>query len=165
MHNASQALASIGFTLTINDIAQANDLYQSYQSGQAEGWAAAWGATSDPDMYQLYHSAGSTNYYKVNDADLDELIVAARQSTDQSYRKGLYKAAMEIVLDWAVEIPVYQRSECYVFSTERVNIDTLTPDMTPYWSWMNEIETPGNELIEQMAAEWLSDQLLPPPPF
>lgn len=141
LHNASQALASIGFTLTINDIAQANDLYQSYQSGQAEGWAAAWGATSDPDMYQLYHSAGSTNYYKVNDADLDELIVAARQSTDQSYRKGLYKAAMEIVLDWAVEIPVYQRSECYVFSTERVNIDTLTPDMTPYWSWMNEIET------------------------
>lgn len=140
LKNASDALASIGFTLNVNDISNAAELYQSYQSGEAEGWAAAWQATSDPDMYQLYHSKGSTNYYKINDPDLDDLIVAARQSVDQTYRKGLYKAAMEIIMDWGVEIPVYQRSECYIFSTERVNIDTLTPDMTPYWSWMSEVE-------------------------
>lgn len=140
LKNASDALATIGFTLSINDITEAADLYQSYQSGVAELWAAAWGATPDPDMYQIYHSKGSTNYYKINDPELDDLIIAARQSTDQTYRKGLYKAAMEIVMDWAVEIPVYQRSECYIFSTERVNISTLTPDMTPYWNWMSEVE-------------------------
>lgn len=141
LKNASDALATIGFTLSINDITEAADLYQSYQSGVAELWAAAWGATPDPDMYQIYHSKGSTNYYKINDSELDDLIIAARQSTDQTYRKGLYKAAMEIVMDWAVEIPIYQRSECYIFSTERVNISTLTPDMTPYWNWMAEVET------------------------
>ena len=141
LKNASDALATIGFTLSINDITEAADLYQSYQSGVAELWAAAWGSTPDPDMYQIYHSQGSTNYYKINDSELDDLIIAARQSTDQTYRKGLYKAAMEIVMDWAVEIPIYQRSECYIFSTERVNISTLTPDMTPYWNWMSEVET------------------------
>lgn len=141
LKNASDALATIGFTLSINDITEAADLYQSYQSGVAELWAAAWGSTPDPDMYQIYHSQGSTNYYKINDSELDDLIIAARQSTDQTYRKGLYKAAMEIVMDWAVEIPIYQRSECYIFSTERVNISTLTPDMTPYWKWMAEVET------------------------
>lgn len=141
LKNASDALATIGFTLSINDITEAADLYQSYQSGVAELWAAAWGSTPDPDMYQIYHSQGSTNYYKINDSELDDLIIAARQSTDQTYRKGLYKAAMEIVMDWAVEIPIYQRSECYIFSTERVNISTLTPDMTPYWNWMAEVET------------------------
>lgn len=140
LKNASDALATIGFTLSINDITEAADLYQSYQSGVAELWAAAWGATPDPDMYQIYHSKGSTNYYKINDPELDDLIIAARQSTDQTYRKGLYKAAMEIVMDWAIEIPIYQRSECYIFSTERVNISTLTPDMTPYWNWMSEVE-------------------------
>ena len=36
---------------------------------------------SDPDMYQVYSSKGTTNYYKINDPDLDELIVAARMST------------------------------------------------------------------------------------
>ena len=140
LKNAADALAKIGFTLNVNDIATASELYQSYQSGVAELWVAAWGATPDPDMYQIYHSQGSTNYYRIFDNDLDELILSARQSTDQTYRKGLYKAAMEIVMDWAVEIPVYQRSECYIFSTERVKIDSLTPDMTPYWSWMSEVE-------------------------
>lgn len=140
LKNAADALASIGFTLTVNDISNAAELYQSYQSGEAEGWAAAWGETPDPDMYQLYHSEGSTNYYKINDADLDDMIVAARQSVDQTYRKGLYKAAMEIIMDWGVEIPIYQRSECFLFSSERVNTSTLTPDMTPYWGWMAEVE-------------------------
>ncbi|MDO5425566.1 MAG: ABC transporter substrate-binding protein [Eubacteriales bacterium] len=141
LKNAADAFASIGFTLNVNDISTASELYQTYQSGVAEIWAAAWQSTPDPDMYQVYHSAGSTNYYCIDDADLDELIVAARMSTDQTYRKGLYKAAMDVVLDWAVEVPVYQRCECYIFSTERVNVDTITKDMTPYWSWMAEVET------------------------
>lgn len=141
LKNASDALAKIGFTLSINDITTASELYQTYQSGVAEMWCAAWSSTPDPDMYQLYHSKGSTNYYRINDADLDELIVGARQSTDQEYRKALYTAAMDIILDWGVELPVYQRSECFIFSTERVNISTLTPDMTPYWTWRSEVET------------------------
>jgi peptide/nickel transport system substrate-binding protein len=140
LKNAADAFASIGFTLNVNDLAQASDLYASYQSGVAEMWCAAWQSGSDPDMYQLYHSSGSTNYYKINDADLDELIEAGRTTTDQTARKAIYKEAMEIILDWAVELPVYQRSDCYIVSTERVNVSTLPTDMTPYWGWMSEIE-------------------------
>ena len=139
--NAAAALKTIGFTLTVNDMANASDLYASYQSGAAEGWVAAWQSTNDPDMYQLYHSKGSTNYYNIDDPDLDELIVAARQTTDQEARKAMYKEAMEIILDWGVELPVYQRSEATIFSTERVNIDTIAKDMTPYWTYMSELNT------------------------
>ena len=28
----------------------------------------------------------------------------------------------------------------YVVSAERVNVDTITPDVTPYWNWMNDIQ-------------------------
>ena len=91
-------------------------------------------------MYQLYHSKGSTNYYQINDSDLDELIVDARSSTDETFRKGLYKAAMEIIMDWGVEVPVYQRSEAYIVSTERVDVSSLPTDMTPYWPWDSEVE-------------------------
>ena len=140
LKNASEALKTIGITLQVNDLANASDLFAAYQTDAIDMWVAAWGAGIDPDMYQLYHSQGSTNYYKINDPDLDELIVAGRQSLDHEYRKGLYTAAMNIILDWGVEVPVYQRSECYIFSTQRINIDSLTPDMTPYWSWMTEVE-------------------------
>ena len=137
--NAAAALKTIGFNLIVTDMANASDLFASYQSGAAEGWVAAWQSTNDPDMYQLYHSSGSTNYYAINDADLDELIMAARQTTDQEARKAMYKEAMEIILDWGVELPVYQRSEATIFSTERVNIDTIAKDMTPYWTYKSEL--------------------------
>lgn len=137
--NAAAALKTIGFTLTVNDMANASDLFASYQSGAAEGWVAAWQSTNDPDMYQLYHSQGATNYYTINDTDLDELIMAARQTTDQEARKAMYKEAMEIILDWGVELPVYQRSEATIFSTERVNIDTIAKDQTPYWTYKSEL--------------------------
>ena len=139
--NAAAALKTIGFTLTVNDLANASDLYSSYQSGVAEGWVAAWQSTNDPDMYQLYDSKGSTNYYEINDADLDELIEAARQTTDQDDRKAMYKEAMEIILDWGVELPVYQRSESAIFSSERIDTATIPNDLTPYWTYQSEINT------------------------
>ena len=137
--NAAAALKTIGFTLTVNDLANASDLYSSYQSGVAEGWVAAWQSTNDPDMYQLYDSKGSTNYYQINDAELDELIETARQTTDQDDRKAMYKEAMEIILDWGVELPVYQRSESAIFSSERIDTATIPNDLTPYWTYQSEI--------------------------
>ena len=138
--NAAAALKTIGMNLIVNDMANAADLYASYQSGEAEGWVAAWQSTNDPDMYQLYHSSGSTNYYMINDADLDELIIAARQTTDQEARKAMYKEAMEIIMDWGVELPVYQRSDATIFSSERLDISTIPQDMTPYWTFLSEID-------------------------
>lgn len=140
LKNAADAFKTIGITLTVNDLANSSDLYASYQTGVAEMWCAAWQAGTDPDMYQLYHSQGSTNYYQIDDEELDELIEAGRLSTDLTYRKGLYKAAMEIIMDWGVELPVYQRSECVMISSERVKTDSLPNDMTPYWGWMNEVQ-------------------------
>ena len=138
--NAAAALKTIGFNLIVNDMANASDLFASYKSGEAEGWVAAWQSTNDPDMYQLYHSQGSTNYYEINDPDLDELIIAARQTTDQEARKAMYKEAMEIILDWGVELSVYQRSEASIFSSERIVVDSIPKDMTPYWTYLSEIE-------------------------
>jgi peptide/nickel transport system substrate-binding protein len=47
---------------------------------------------------------------------------------------------MEIIMDWGVELPVYQRSDAQIFSSERVNVSTLPGDMTPYYGWADEIQ-------------------------
>ncbi len=98
-------------------------------------------------MYQIYHSSSivgeggsDSNHYHVRDAALDQLIIDARQSDDQNYRKAIYKQALDIIIDWAVEVPNYQRQNCIIFSTERINIGTLTPDITTFWGWLNDIE-------------------------
>ncbi len=146
---ASKAFEEIGMKLIVNDLSNSADLWTALEAGDGEIWCAAWGATVDPDMYQIYYSdvanggaaAGGSNYmYSIADPELDEMILQARESTDQTYRKAMYKACLDKVIDWACEIPVYQRQNCIIFSTERVNIDTVTPDITTFYGWMAELE-------------------------
>ncbi|MBQ7340561.1 MAG: ABC transporter substrate-binding protein [Oscillospiraceae bacterium] len=139
---AAASLKEIGFDLIVSDMANFAEMTDAVNSGTAEMFGMAWQATPDPDMYQIYHSEGGSNEkaYWIKDAALDKLIMDARQSTDQTYRKTLYKQALDIVADWAVEIPMYQRQNCIIFSTERVNMETVTPDITTFWGWANDIE-------------------------
>ena len=161
VNEAKNALATIGITLTIKDLSNSSELWDNLDAKQVDMWAAAWGATVDPDMYQIYYSdiangpvnnepkknplggpdQGGSNYeYCIADPELDELILAARASTDQAYRKAMYKACLDIIIDWATEIPTYQRQNAVLFSTERVNMATMTPDITTFYGWAQEIE-------------------------
>ena len=144
---AQKAFADIGITFNIKDLANSSELWDALAAQSVAIWAAAWGASIDPDMYQIYFSgdderaAGGSNYqYAIDDKELNQLILDARQSTDQSYRKTVYKACLDIIIDWAVEIPTYQRQNAIIFSTERVNLKTITPDITTFYGWMAEIQ-------------------------
>ena len=143
---ASKALETIGIKLTVNDVGT-SVWNNALEGNTAQMWVAAWQSTADPDMYQVYHSSNAhgkgtnSNHYQVDDPALDALIIDGRTSADTEYRKSVYKQAMEIIMDWGVELPVYQRKDCTVASTIRVDCDTLPKDMTPYWGWKAEIET------------------------
>ena len=143
---ASKALETIGIKLTVNDVGS-SVWNNALEGNTAQMWVAAWNSTADPDMYQVYHSSNAhgkgtnSNHYQVDDPALDALIIDGRTSADTEYRKSVYKQAMEIIMDWGVELPVYQRKDCTVASTIRVDCDTLPKDMTPYWGWKAEIET------------------------
>jgi peptide/nickel transport system substrate-binding protein len=148
LSDASDALKTIGINLIVKDLANSSDLWSGIEADQVPMWCAAWGATPDPDMYQVYYSGvesgkdpGGSNYmYDIADAKLDQLILDARANMDQSYRKTMYKECLDIIVDWAVEVPVYQRQNAIIFSTERVNIDTVTPDITTYYTWLREVQ-------------------------
>ena len=157
---AANALEELGIKLNIKDLTNSSDLWDNLDAIQVDMWAAAWGATVDPDMYQIYYSdvanagtardgqnpmggaaQGGSNYeYCIADPELDKLIMDARATTNQEYRKAMYKACLDIVVDWAVETPTYQRQNAIIFSTERVNMATVTPDITTFYGWMSEIQ-------------------------
>ena len=146
---SKKALEDIGIKLIINDLSNSSDLWTALEAQTCEMWCAAWGSSLDPDLTQVYYSdianggenAGGSNYmYQLEDADLDDLIFESRHSIDQEYRKQVFFACFDKILDWAVEVPTYQRSNAIIFSTERVNIDSVTPDITTFYGWMNEIQ-------------------------
>ena len=158
---AKKALAEIGMDIVVNDLSDATALWDGIRARQAEMWCAAWGATVDPDMYQIYYAdvadfngdmgngynpmggpdQGNSSYmYCIADEELDNMILEARKSLDQSYRKTLYKACLDTIVDWATEVPVYQRQNAIIFSTERVKMETVLPDITTFYGWLNGIQ-------------------------
>ncbi len=128
-------------------------------TGSLSVWAAAWSSALDPDMYQVYHkdsSATSTlawgyNYIKTSGSaeeedildELSDLIDQARETNDKAVRSELYQQAMELVLDLAVELPVYQRSVLYAYNSK-----VIDPNSMPAESELNPYSSPLDRIWE-----------------
>ncbi len=139
--NASNALAKIGFNLQIEDLVDTSKLWDALDAGTQELWCAAWSATLDPDMYQIYHTdGGSAGHYGIKQPELDELVMEGRTSTNQAFRKAVYKEALDYIVDFAVEVPVYQRQDGHLYSTERIDMNSIPADTTTYYYYIYELE-------------------------
>ena len=95
----------------------------------------------------MYHSrlqkdktAGSLNYFRIQDSDLDDYIEDSMKAVKLKKSISLYAQSYDKILDWAVEVPVYQERNLTVFSTARVNLETVAQDISPYYDWMQDIQ-------------------------
>ncbi len=154
--DAAALLNSLGWDVEVVCDTQA---LTKINTGSLEVWAAAWSSALDPDLYQVYHkdsTATSTlawgyNYLKTSGSaeeldildELSELIDDARETNDQSVRAGLYKQAMEHILDLAIELPVYQRSVLYAY-----NSNVIASSSLPAESEMNPFSSPLDRIWE-----------------
>ena len=157
MWHAGEFLNEVGFQINVTTDANA---LKKLSTGDLTVWAAAWGSTIDPDMYQVYHiesNASSTlnwgyKQIKLNvggkyDAEkalveeLSELIDEARKTTDENIRKNLYSQALDIVMQLAIELPTYQRDDLFAFNTDKIDVNSLTPEdqLSPYSGLTNDL--------------------------
>ena len=157
LKRAAEILNAHGFDIEVKtDITALKKL----NNGDLTVWAAAWGAGVDPDMYQVYHidsTAGSTanwgyraikknlgNKYDTELAlvkELSDIIDRARETLNESQRAAYYKEALDIVMELAVELPTYQRSDLFAYNTNIIDVNSLTPasELTPYNGPMSRI--------------------------
>lgn len=153
--DAAQLLNECGWDVEVKADTQA---LTKLNTGSLQVWAAAWGSTLDPDMYQVYHknstatstlawgyptikgSSGSAEEKKLLD-DLSEYIDQARETLDQEERTALYEKAMKKVLELAIELPVYQRSVIYAYNSNVLKTESLPSEdeMNPYSSPLDRI--------------------------
>ena len=126
-------------------------------TGSLSVWAAAWGSTIDPDLYQVYHKNSTATsvlawgyreilanpgQYSEENAILNKLsdvIDLARTTNNQEDREDYYEEAMGYILDLAIELPVYQRSVLYAYNTKVINKDSLPDTVNPYSSPLDRI--------------------------
>ena len=58
---------------------------------------------------------------------------------DKNVRKPIYKDALKLVCDLAVEMPVYQRKTLYAYNAQAVKGFASTADVNPYTSPLDKI--------------------------
>jgi peptide/nickel transport system substrate-binding protein len=151
---AAQLLNECGWDITV--VPDTNALTK-LSTGSLTVWAAAWGSTIDPDMYQVYHKnstatsvlawgyreilANKSTYKEENSIlnTLSTLIDNGRKTTDQTTRASIYKEAMGYVLDLAVEMPVYQRKTLYAYNANVIDESTFPESINSYSSPLGRI--------------------------
>ena len=147
---AKEVLEKLGVEVLI-DVDQ--NLLSKLNEGQTTVWAAAWGSTIDPDMFQVYYSDPAANqasspkatglyWLFENGSDeekailtrLNELILQGRTTLNVDERKPVYSEALDKAMELAVELPTYQRKNMYVFDKTVIDETSLTPadKITPY---------------------------------
>lgn len=147
---AQEILNSVGFDVKV---VSSQTALSDLSSGKLAVWAAAWSSTIDPDMYQIYHidsqASSTSNWgYKQIKAGknsayaeeygiittLSELIDDGRSTTDIEERKDIYKQALDLIMELAVEFPTYQRNDMSAFNKNLLDVSTMTPaeERSPY---------------------------------
>jgi len=141
---ADQLLEKVGMKITVRP---RSDALTQLASGGLTVWAAAWGSTIDPDMYQVYHkdsTATSTlNWgYRAIKANaggrysrelamvntLSQWIEEGRETLDQPERERTYHKCLNEVMRLAVELPTYQRQDLYAYNFNKIDESTFTPE-------------------------------------
>lgn len=144
---AAETLYELGIELKIKYISTQAELLRVLKSNTQQIWCAESSITIYPDLYEHYYSTncpgmGGTNenYFSIKDEDLDILILKARQDNNRNTRKILYKKSLDVIMDWAVEVPIYQGTDNIICNVQRIDVNTIAEDITSYYSWLREIE-------------------------
>lgn len=176
LQTASEQLAKLGMDLVV--INTFDDPDQTYpKPGASDLWVDGWDGTdlgglfkeeyqweewylvTDPQvfLFPVFYcdtanggsEAGSrSNVFQLDDPELDQLLLEARSTVEQTRRQELYRQCVDRIMDWACEVPCYQDHGNLAYHTQRLNADTLPSDMTGHYGWLQEIHN-----LELLAAE------------
>ena len=118
-------------------------LWNIHAGGNSEITNFAWAEGQNPDLRFFWHTdnlmaaenvAGSNLAYFSN-ARVDYLSALERTDEDIAFRRAIFLEAFNIIMDYGVILPVFNRADIQMFSAERINIDTLPPGMSTDFGW------------------------------
>jgi peptide/nickel transport system substrate-binding protein len=135
-------LEEMGGSLEIID-SDMTVLVEGLYQGSWDFWAASWELTVDPNMSSRYLTGAEANYYGLSNAELDSLLQKAASTADMGLRKEFYRDAMELIMDEAVELPLYQRQNLLVYNPDVIDGASMPEKITEFYSFLEEIHKIG----------------------
>ena len=94
---------AIGVKVQIRTVEWAAFIKEFINQGRFDAVILGWNIVQDPDLFDVWHSsravAGGLNFTDYRNAEVDDLLLRARATTDQALRKKLYDRFQEILHD------------------------------------------------------------------
>lgn len=132
---AQNDMKDLGAELIINDV-DFNILQSAMNDGSADMFVLAWGSSNTCDKSTIYMTGGGQNRTNISNDKLDELLVKIPQTVDFDTRAGYVAEMLDIVMEEAVEMPLYQRNNMLAFNPNNVD-KTTWPETSTYWTYEN----------------------------
>ncbi|MEG2440349.1 MAG: ABC transporter substrate-binding protein [Acetivibrio sp.] len=136
----SNDMEKMGAELIVNDV-EFSVLSTKVQGGEVDMWVMAWGNATDCDLTQIFGSKGGSNYQHYYDTKIDNIQAEILKTVDFDARCKLVAEELDMIMDAAVYMPVYQRKNMEIYNAANVNISTLPENTTTYWNYVAQIET------------------------
>lgn len=133
-------MEAMGAQLVVNDM-QFNILNTEVTGGNLDMWVMAWGNATDCDLTQIFGSKGGSNYQRYSDPKIDAIQAEILKTIDFDERCKLVAEELDMIMEAAVYMPVYQRKNMEIYNATTMNLDTLPEETTTYYNYSKEIET------------------------
>lgn len=135
-------MEEMGAELIVSDL-QFNVLSDRMESGDLDMFVLAWGNSNNCDLTQIFHSSSAdgagSNRYNLKDPEVDKLLEQVATTLDLEERKELVAKELDLIMENAVIMPVYQRKNLTIFS-DNLKIDTVYRTKSPYHTYRDEYQ-------------------------
>ncbi|MDE6357102.1 MAG: ABC transporter substrate-binding protein [Eubacteriales bacterium] len=132
----------MGAELIISDL-QGNVLFDRVKTGDLDMFVMAWSNSNHADLKQIFHSESAdgsgSNHFKLRSPELDALLEEVSTTLDLEKRKELVAKELDLIMENAVVMPVYQRKNLTIFNGETLNMDTVYRSNSPYHTFREEM--------------------------
>lgn len=132
-------LDELGGNLIVTNL-ESNVLTTKVRDGELDMWVQAWGNSISCDLTQTFGSKGGSNYHRYYDSKIDKIQGEILKTLDFEDRCELVEEELDMIMEAAVYMPVYQRKNMELFNAQTINIDTLPKETTTYYNYIQEIE-------------------------
>lgn len=104
-------------------VASEEEFRSAISSGKADMWIETVSDGITIDKYDYYNGIGSMNKTGLNDPEINDLTSSIRSAVGFNNKSLMISNLMKLVMQQAVEWPLYQRQEIVIY-----NIETISPD-------------------------------------
>lgn len=133
-------MAAMGAELVVNDL-EFSVLSPMVKGGELDMWVMAWGNATDCDLTQMFGSEGGSNYQRYYDPAIDAIQAQILETVDFDERCKLVAEELDMIMDAAVYMPVYQRKNMEIYNETTFNTATLPEETTTYYNYAQQYET------------------------